>query len=206
MVDRVFLSFLSLALAAYAFVTQGLVLSDLMLLAILSGVASLFVLFLPRRDGKAFTRPKARDPRDWVVVDGSNVLHWHEGTPKLATLVEVLAELSARGLSAGVIFDANVGYKISTRYLDDADLAKMLKLPLEQVLVVHKGTPADAVILKSARDLGARVVTNDRYRDWAEAYPEVAQEGLLIRGGYRGGKVWLEPTQSDQARALQAVG
>ena len=92
MVDLVFLSFLSLALAAYAFVTQGLVLSDLMLLAILSGVASLFVLFLPRRDGKAFTRPKARDPRDWVVVDGSNVLHWHEGTPKLATLVEVLAE------------------------------------------------------------------------------------------------------------------
>jgi len=36
------------------------------------------------------------------------------------------------------------------------------------------------------------VVSNDRFRDWAEAHPEVLEPGRLIRGGFRGGKLWLE--------------
>lgn len=39
--------------------------------------------------------------------------------------------------------------------------------------------------------MGARIVTNDRYRDWAEAHPEIATPGHLIRGGWREGKLWL---------------
>jgi len=35
-------------------------------------------------------------------------------------------------------------------------------------------------------------VTNDRYRDWAEAHPEIKEPGHLIKGGYRDGKVWLD--------------
>ena len=130
--------------------------------------------------------------RAWVVLDGSNVMHWHEGTPKIETVIEVLRALEARGLTPGVVFDANVGYKVLGRYLGDDGLARRLKLPADRVLVVARGTPADPVILASARDLGARIVTNDRYADWAEDHPEVTTPGHLIRGGYRDGRLWLD--------------
>ncbi|SDZ60416.1 hypothetical protein SAMN05444004_13012 [Jannaschia faecimaris] len=42
-----------------------------------------------------------------------------------------------------------------------------------------------------ARDMGAIVVTDDRYRDWADDFPEVRRKGHLVRGGYRDGKLWL---------------
>ena len=75
----------------------------------------------------------------------------------------------------------------------DAEMAAHLGLPIDQVLVVPKGTPADLVLLATDRDLGAPIVTNDRYRDWAEAHPEVKTPGLLIRGGYQNGQLWLDP-------------
>ena len=104
-----------------------------------------------------------------------------------------------------MVFDATVGYKIGTRYRDDAEMAAHLGLPVDRVLVVPKGTPADPVVLATARDLDAPIVTNDRYRDWAETYPEVQTPGLLIRGGYAEGRLWLDPvnrpsTAKDPAR------
>lgn len=137
-------------------------------------------------------RARARAARAWVVLDGSNVMHWREGTPQIETVIEVLRALEARGLTPGVVFDANAGYKVLGRYLGDNGLARRLKLPADRVLVVARGTPADPVILQAARDLGARIVTNDRYADWAEAHPEVRAPGHLIRGGYRGGRLWLD--------------
>jgi hypothetical protein len=58
--------------------------------------------------------------------------------------------------------------------------------------VVNKGNPADPTILAAARDLKARIVSNDRYRDWTESHPEVAKPGHVIRGGYRDGNLWLD--------------
>jgi hypothetical protein len=90
------------------------------------------------------------------------------------------------------VFDANAGYKLSGRYMDDRPLAFVLGLPTDRVLVVPRGEPADPVILKAARELGASVLSNDRFRDWAEQFPEVAQPGHLLRGGYHGGVLWME--------------
>ena len=56
-------------------------------------------------------------------------------------------------------------------------------------MVVPKGTPADVAILTAARDHGARIVTNDRYRDWAGQHPEVLEPGLLIPGSYHKGEL-----------------
>ena len=39
-------------------------------------------------------------------------------------------------------------------------------------------------------------MTNDRYRDWTEAHPEVAEPGHLIRGGMQDGKVWLQGVEA----------
>jgi hypothetical protein len=129
--------------------------------------------------------------RRHVVVDGSNVMYWKGAGPDLRTVREVVAELRDCGFVPGVIFDANAGHKLMGRYVHDGAMARMLGLPRKRVMVVDKGAVADQWILASARDLKARIVTNDRYRDWAGAHPEVAEPGFLIRGGYRDGKVWL---------------
>lgn len=125
-------------------------------------------------------------------MDGSNIMHWRDGDPSFDPLHDVIHRLTALGFAPGVMFDANAGYLLAGRYLDDGSMAKRLNLPEDAVVVVAKGSPADPVILTAARDLGAIVITNDRYRDWAEEYPEVKTPGTLVRGGYRSGQLWLE--------------
>lgn len=128
-----------------------------------------------------------------LILDGSNVMHWRGDVPDLDTVRDVLRTLVARGFAPGVIFDANAGYLVSDRYRDDAWFAKRLGLPVARVLVVPKGVPADVTILRAARERGARIVTNDRYRDWTDLHPEVADPGHLVRGDYRGGSLRIDP-------------
>lgn len=169
-------------------------LSDFILAAGPAAFASLY-LFLRAVSQKSLSPEDAAAPRHDIVVDGSNVMHWKDETPQVATLKEVLSFLQVRGYNPGVVFDANAGYKITGSYLHDRALGKLLGLSEDRVMVVPKGTPADPAVLASARDLGARIVTNDRYRDWAETHPEVRTPGHLIRGGYREGKLWMELDQ-----------
>jgi hypothetical protein len=157
---------------------------DLFLLALLCAVASAIVLLRAWR---------AREtPSNWIVVDGSNVMYWDGGTPKLATVVTVLERLKTLGFVPGVLFDANAGYLLEGRHRNDAGLARDLGLPESRVMVMYKGVQADGYILKSAQDLRARVVTNDRFRDWQDEYPEVLVSGYLVQGGFREGKLWLD--------------
>lgn len=195
------LLFASSALAAWLYALAGNQLSDPVLLALLSAIAAfvLVVLSALRTTGGAKAPipesrplPRRAPPGKPILVDGSNVMHWNGETPQIATLQEVIGRLKAQGYAPGVVFDANAGYKIGDRYMGDRPFAKALGLPKDSVLVVPKGTPADPYLLDTARRLGATIVTNDRYRDWVETYPEVAGPGLLRRGGYRDGHLWLE--------------
>ncbi|MDG3041091.1 NYN domain-containing protein [Roseicyclus marinus] len=173
--------------------------SDLILLAGPAALASLWLLARaafagkPAQSGSTTRRRWHTIARpSWIVVDGSNVMHWQDETPRIEPLRDVLGHLDRLGFTAGVVFDANAGYLLAGKYQHDEAFGRLLGLPDDRIMVVPKGTPADPVILTSARDLGARVVTNDRYRDWADDYPEIARPGFLIRGGYRGGKLWLD--------------
>ena len=178
---------LSAAGVGAAFAVPGW--SDLVLLAGPCLGASLFLLLRLRwRAGQA---PAVPD-RPRVVIDGSNVLYWQDNTPGIAPVRQVVARLEGLGYLPGVMFDANAGYLIAGKYLDDAAFIRLVGLPLAQIVVVPKGTQADGHILTAARDLGARIVTNDRYRDWADQFPEVRAPGHLIRGGYRDGVLWLD--------------
>ena len=160
------------------------------LLWLIGPAASVVALYLIVGLFRRSRRPKG-PPARHIVVDGSNVMHWRGNGPNLGAVRDVVADLRRRGFTPGVIFDANAGHKLTGRYVHDGAMAKMLGLPRNRVMVVDRGAVADQWILASARDLQARVVTNDRYRDWAETHPEVAEPGFLIRGGYRDGKVWL---------------
>jgi hypothetical protein len=152
----------------------------------------------PGRGSRPAPRGKVLRPRrdrNWILVDGSNVMHWEDNTPHIEPVRRVVAALKAQGLDPGVVFDANVGWKLFGRYLGEQELSQILDLPADQVLVVPKGNPADPWLLTTARDFSARIVTNDRFRDWAEAHPEVDRPGFLVRGSLSGSGVWLEGMQ-----------
>lgn len=167
-------------------------------------VASAFALVLVvlllvrRRRQRRRQRPDGLRP---VVIDGSNVMYWKTGEPALEPLLDVVQHLQARGYHPGVVFDANVGYLLDGRYQHHPALARKLGLPEDQVLVVPKGEPADPTLLTVATDLGACVVSNDRFRLWADRFPLVGQEGALIGGGYRDGRLWLDLPGEGPARA-----
>ncbi|MGY6549392.1 MAG: NYN domain-containing protein [Roseinatronobacter sp.] len=145
-------------------------------------------------------RPRRRVRRPSVILDGSNIMHWRDGIPDLGTVCDVIRALHAQGYQPGVIFDANVGYKLDGRYQHHPVLARKLGLPPERVMVVNKGEVADGLILRIARDMGARVVSNDRFRDWAAQYPEVTMPDFLISGSYRADTLHLgfDPPELDQ--------
>lgn len=183
--------------------------SDLLLIAGPSAMASLY-LFLRAPRPKKIESQKApqeddEEPREQIILDGSNVMHWQNEFPSIHTLREVLARLIDQGFEPGVVFDANAGYLLFGKYLHDDAFCRALNLPQDRVMVVPKGTPADPIILTVARDLGARIVTNDKYRDWLREFPDLAAPGYLVPGGYRNGKLWLGLGKSTVRAAQDSV-
>lgn len=164
----------------------GSVLSTPLLLALLCAVAA-FVLLARAALASALRRPSAA----YVVVDGSNVMHWQEGPPSLAAVGRVVGDLSARGYVPVVWFDANVGYRIGDRYLRPEALARHLGLAKRQVHIAPKGTPADPLLLEGATRLSAPVVSHDRFRTWADRFPAVITEDRLIPGRIVAGEIRL---------------
>lgn len=152
-------------------------------------------VFRRARSGKP-AATEEKPPENAVVIDGSNVMHWKGGSPDLATVRQVVDLLTKKGFAPGVVFDANAGYLLTGKYQHDGALSRALGIPENRVMVVPKGTPADPSILTAARDMNARVVTNDRFRDWADEFPEIRTPGHLIRGNIKSGQVYLQLSRS----------
>ena len=160
-------------------------LQDFILLGVPCVIASAVLLL------RALRRSK-QDRKKFIIVDGSNVMHWKTGAPDIGAVREVVDELRLRGYAPGVVFDANAGYLLAGRYQHDKVFGRQLDLPVDQVMVVPKGNPADPYILQSARDYGGQIVSRDQFRDWVDAHPEISEPGHLVKGGYRNGKLWLD--------------
>lgn len=139
--------------------------------------------------------PTDRIPRNAIVVDGSNVMHWG-GDPSAKVLSRVLRALEAKGHTPIVFFDASVGYRLSDRYLHAEQLSKMIGIPATQVSVVDKGVVADQAILAFSADHGLRIVSNDQYRDWRVQFPHLDRKGAVLRGTFQDGAVvWRKPLE-----------
>lgn len=158
---------------------------------VLSGLAAFFWL--------AHLFVRRQTTRRVVLIDGSNVMHWKNGAPDIAIVRKVARALMESGYRVAVIFDANAGYKLAGRYMNEAALAKHLGLTPRQVMVSPKGQPADGFLLRAARDMNAPIVSNDRFRDWQSDFPEVAAPGRVIHGGYRDGAPYLRPGKGKPA-------
>src|ERR687889_2607125 len=108
------------------------------------------------------------EAREVVIIDGANVAYEERsagGKPKLSNLLRVRGELEERGLEAVIIVDASLKYDID----DQSQLETLIRS--QQIRQVPAGTDADYFIIQFADQLDALIVTNDRYRDYAERYP-----------------------------------
>jgi Zc3h12a-like Ribonuclease NYN domain len=169
----------------------GLPVHVFVLLAVLVMVQAVALVLLLR--GRWRRRSGLRKgQKNWILVDAANVMHWQDNTPQLEPVVRVVGALQAQGFDPGVVFDANAGWKLFGHYADERALGALLGLPQDQVMVVPKGLPTDPCLLLTAADLGARIVTNDRYKGMAHTHPQVQEPGFLVRGRLADGEVWLE--------------
>lgn len=175
------LLFLSVSGIAGAIVFLGPVISLPLIAAMLSAMIALILL---ARAWKTRRTP-------WIVVDGSNVMHWDDETPALETVDRLVRELVEMGFVPLLWFDANVGYKVGDSYMGPERLSRRIGVPARRIFVAPKGTPADPLLLRAANRLKAPVVTNDRFRDWVEHFPQVQDPGFLVRGRVRKGKIIL---------------
>ena len=120
-----------------------------------------------------------------VLVDASNVAHATEGhEARLANIQLVMEKLRAEGCEPLIVADAALRHQI-----DDKPGYERL---IEQG-AVHQapaGTDADWFILSFAREKNARILTNDRFRDRAEEFPE--ERDRIIRFMIVDGSVVLD--------------
>ena len=121
---------------------------------------------ISREDALLRVEPRGVAAPKWVIVDGSNVMHWKDDTPQIETLREVLDRLAALGFSPGVVFDANAGHLLAGRYLHHAAFAELLGLAEDRVMVVNKGTPADAQA-RAIEEIRRACQTDDAKAVWA---------------------------------------
>lgn len=117
-----------------------------------------------------------------VVIDGSNVLYWGGEEPDINTLKSVIDTVHRQGYEPIIWFDANVGYKISDRYLGPNELAHILRLTPRQIYVTEKGTQADPYILEMAAQLSTTVISKDQYRDFEATHPWIREPGRRLGG------------------------
>lgn len=144
-----------------------------------------------KRESRQDNRPKAPEPLDptkFIVVDGSNIMHWN-GEPSERVVNRVLVALQKKGFVPLIFFDANVGYKLWDRYANADYVAPRIGVRPNRVFVVPKGVTADEMLLDYASQTGLRVVTNDRFLDWRQKFPKIADKGFLVKGTVREGTV-----------------
>lgn len=120
-----------------------------------------------------------------VLVDASNVAHATEGgEARLRNITLVQDKLREEGFEPLIVADAALRHQIDDKsaYEQLVDDGKVHQAPA--------GTDADYFILSFARELDARILTNDRFRDRAQEFAE--ERDRVIRFMIVDGEVVLE--------------
>ena len=102
-----------------------------------------------------------------AIIDGSNVAHFGEGDEGSLDNIRVVREkMVEEGYDPVVVVDAALRHQIddSRGYEQMVEDGTIKQAPA--------GTDADYFILSFAREFDASVVSNDRFKDRAKAFPE----------------------------------
>jgi hypothetical protein len=127
----------------------------------------------------------APDANKVVIIDGSNVAYSVEGKqPCLHNIELVRDKLLEEGFEPIVVVDAALRHNVDDApgYQHMVDNGTLRQAPA--------GTDADYFILSFARELEARIVSNDRFRDRERSFPEARER--IIRYMIVGDGVVLE--------------
>ena len=146
-----------------------------------------------RESGSAAATAEASEPESEregaddgpVIIDGSNVAFSTEGEqPLLANILAVRDKVREEGQEPIIVADAALRHQIDRKreYEQLVDDGVVKQAPA--------GTDADYFILSFARELDARIVSNDRYRDRRKQFPDA--EDRLIRYMILGDEVVFE--------------
>jgi hypothetical protein len=120
-----------------------------------------------------------------VIVDGSNVAHSSEGEKALLGNIRVVREkLIEEGYIPVVLADAALRHQID----DEHGFEQLVEAGT--IKQAPAGTDADYFILSFARELDANIVSNDRFKDRVDAFPEV--KSRVIRFMIVNGEVVFE--------------
>jgi len=112
-------------------------------------------------------QPPRQERSGKAIVDGSNVAHSTEGEKaRLRNIELVVAKVEEDGMEPIVVSDAALRHQI-----DQADKYEAL-IDAGEIRQAPAGTDADWFILSFARELDAYIVSNDRFRDRQEAFPD----------------------------------
>ena len=102
-----------------------------------------------------------------MIVGASNVAYASEqNTARLANVKLVRDHLTEEGMTPILVADAALRHQI-----DDADGYEVL-VKAGEIQQAPAGTDADYFILAFARELDAAVLSNDRFKDRVEHFPE----------------------------------
>jgi hypothetical protein len=128
-----------------------------------------------------------------VIIDGSNVAHSSEGEKALLSNIRVVREkLIEEGYQPVVLADAALRHQID----DETGFEALVENGT--IKQAPAGTDADYFILSFARELDANIVSNDRFKDRVEAFPEVKKR--VIRYMIVNGEVVFERRTSRRKR------
>jgi hypothetical protein len=122
--------------------------------------------------------------RKIALVDGANVAHSGEEGARLDNILLICEKLEEEGLEPIVVVDASLRHAIDER----GEYERMVEAG--RIRQAPAGTNADYFILSFARELDATVVSNDRFREFADAFPEARER--VIRYMIVEGEVVLE--------------
>mgnify|MGYP003322159949 CR=1 FL=1 len=105
-----------------------------------------------------------------VIIDASNVAHYKkvgDEKGKLSNIIAAVRALEAEEHDFLIIADASLRHMID-------DKEKYIKLVENEVIdEVPAGTVADHYILELAEEEGAKVLSNDKFRDFASEFPDL---------------------------------
>jgi hypothetical protein len=113
------------------------------------------------------------DGKRLAIVDASNVAHSSEGDRAVLDNIRVVCDkLVEEGYTPIVVADAALRHQIDDpgQYEELVENGTIRQAPA--------GTDADYFILSFARELDASVVSNDRFRDRQQAFPEARDRAI----------------------------
>lgn len=126
-----------------------------------------------------------------AVFDGSNIYHFgHDNGLDAQPLGEIAHRLRTQGYRIVCFFDANIFHRLGEHGAFPrgerhswAMLEDIFGLNGDEIYVVPSGVQADRYILECLENMPISfAVTNDRFRDYADQYPDVMKDNLWRKG------------------------